>query len=109
MGPLLHGFGVVVTVLGTRHEHRKVEPMQQFIDAREEVLHAKLSFEDGDTVAAPQRADAVGLDRSSQYTPFERLVPLGRQACRATRRRLGGHRLQSAIALDVAPALNEAA
>ncbi len=98
-----------MAVLGTRHEHREVEPMQQFIDAREGVLHAKLSFEDGDTVAAPQCADAVGLGRSSQYTSLERLVLLGRQAGRATRRGLGGHRLQPAIAVDVAPALNEAA
>ncbi len=109
MGPLSHRFGDVVTVLGTRHEHREVEPMQQFIDAREGILHAKLSLENGDTVAAPQRADAVGLGRSSQYTPLERLVLLGRQAGRATRRGLGGHRLQPAIAVDVAPALNEAA
>ncbi len=83
--------------------------MQQFIDTREGVLHAKLGFEDSDTVAAPQRADAVGLGRSRQHTPLERLVLLGRQAGRATRRGLGGHRLQPAIAVDVAPALNEAA
>ncbi len=74
MGPLSHRFGIVVTVLGARHEHREVEPMQQFIDAREGVLHAKLGFEDGDTVAAPQCADAVGFGRTSQYTPLERLV-----------------------------------
>jgi hypothetical protein len=98
-----------VTVLGTRYEHREVEPMQQFIDARERVWHAKLGFEDGDTVAAPQCADAVGLGRTSQYTPLERLVLLGRQAGWATRRGLGGHRLQPAIAVDVTPALNEAA
>jgi len=109
MGPLLHGFGIVVAVLGTRHEHREVEPMQQFIDAREGVLHAKFSFEDGDTVASPQCANAVGLGRSSQYTSLERLVLLGRQAGRATRRGLDGHRLKPAIAVDVAPALNEAA
>lgn len=109
MGPLSHRFGDVVTVLGTRHEHREVEPMQQFIDAREGVLHAKLNVQDGDTVAAPQCADAVGLGRSSQYAPLERLVLLGRQAGRATRRRLGGHRLQPAVAVGVAPALNEAA
>lgn len=48
--------------------------MQQFVDAREGVLHAELHFEDGDTVAAPQRADAVGLGRSLQYTLLERLV-----------------------------------
>ena len=83
--------------------------MQQFVDAREGVLHAELSFEDGDTVAAPQCADAVGLGRSRQYTPLERLVLLGRQAGRATRRRLGRHRLHSMIAVDIAPALNEAA
>ena len=83
--------------------------MQPFIDAREGILHAKLSLENGDTVAAPQRADAVGLGRSSQYTPLERLVLLGRQAGRATRRGLGGHGLQSMIAVDVAPALNETA
>jgi hypothetical protein len=98
-----------VTVLGTRYEHREVEPMQQFVDAREGVLHAELGFEDGDTVAAAQCADAVGLGRTSQYTPLERLVLLGRQASRATRRGLGGHRLQPVIAVDVAPALNEAA
>ncbi len=83
--------------------------MQQFIDARERVWHAKLSFEDGDTVAAPQRADAVGLGRSSQYAPLERLVLLRRQAGRSPRRGLGSHRLQPAIAVDVAPALNETA
>mgnify|MGYP000308384531 CR=1 FL=1 len=109
MGPLLHGFGIVVAVLGTRHKYREVEPMQQFVDAREGVLHAEFGFEDGDTVAASQRADAVGLDRSSQYTPLERLVPLGRQAGRATRRGLDGYRLKPALAVDVAPALNEAA
>ena len=83
--------------------------MQQFIDAREGVLHAELSFEDGDAVAAPQRADAVGLGRSSQYAPLERLVLFGRQAGWATGRRLGDYRLQSAIAVNVAPALNETA
>ncbi len=83
--------------------------MQQFIDAREGVLHAKLSFENGDTVAAPQRADAVGPGRSSQYPPLERLVLLGWQAGRATGRGLGHHRLQPVIAVDVAPALNKAA
>ena len=83
--------------------------MQQFVDAREGVLHAELRFENGDTVAAPQCANAVGLGRSRQYTLLERLVLLGRQACRATRRGLGGHRIQSMIAVYVAPALNEAA
>jgi len=82
--------------------------MQQFVDPREGVLHAELRFEDGDTVAAPQCANAVGLCRSRQYTLLERLVLLGRQAGRATRRGLGGHSLQSIIAVDVAPALNEA-
>jgi len=83
--------------------------MQQFIDAREGVLHAKFSFEDGDAVATPQRADAVGCGRASQYTPLERLVLLSRQADRATGRGLGGHRLQPAISVGVAPALNESA
>ena len=83
--------------------------MQQFVDAREGVLHAELSFENGDTVAAPQCANAVGLGRSRQYTLLERLVLVGRQAGRATRRGLGGHGLQPAIAVDVAPALYEAA
>ncbi len=109
MGPLSHRVGVIVTVLGTRHEHREVEPMQQFIDAQEGVLYAELGFEDGDTVAAPQCADAVGFGRSRQYAPLERLVLLGRQAGRSTGRGLGGHRLQPAIAVDVAPALNKAA
>jgi len=98
-----------VTVLGTRNEHREVEPMQQFVDAREGVLYGELGFEDGDAVAAPQCADAVGLGRSRQDAPLERLVLLGRQARRATRRGLGRYHLEPAVAVDVAPTLNETA
>lgn len=99
-------------MLRSWYKHRKAQPMQQIVHARQLITHAELLFEDANDVATAQRAYAILLGvrtRSGKHALLEGFVLFPWQPRRPARRRLGTDRRQSVVTIHIAPALHEAA
>lgn len=72
-------------------------------------MHAELVLENALHVASAECADAVVLGGPVEDASPEGLVPVGRECGRATRLLDGADGVEAVVAIDVAPALDEAA
>jgi hypothetical protein len=69
--PLLHLFGIILSVLRTRRQAGKPQAMEQTIDTGQRIRDSEFLFQDSLGLFASQRADAVGLGGLGQETCFE--------------------------------------
>lgn len=83
--------------------------MQQIIHPGQAVLDPELLLENASNILGPQRADTVGLRRTSQETLLEGGLLGRRQLAGATRLALGDDRLQPVITVGIHPQLHEPA
>jgi hypothetical protein len=104
---VLHLFGIVLSVSGTRHQAGKPQAMKKIIHAGQRILDPEFFLENALGLFGSQGAHPVSLGRLGQETLLEGLFFRHRQVRGPAGLSLGRDRFEAVIPIHIHPALYE--